>query len=168
MFVYILQKDKSKAISVLSKIYDPHRLEDEIDQLATALVEEAQRRSAVRYWDVFKSKEMRLAFLAGAGLQVNSVTLAENNSDLELYFFGLLNKPFFLPFSFLFFVVFISFPLTRFQFAATVFFPSIHFWTFSKGLILHSVLCLLHLWLCLYADHNCHEVVWCFYMVNYT
>ncbi|CAI9117286.1 OLC1v1018647C1 [Oldenlandia corymbosa var. corymbosa] len=64
-----LKKDKSEAISVLSKIYGPQRLEDEIDQLATTLVEESQRKSSVHFWDVFKSKEMRLAFLAGAGLQ---------------------------------------------------------------------------------------------------
>lgn len=65
-----VQGNKSQAISVLSKIYDPERLEDEIDQLAAAAEEERQRKNAVRYRDVFKSKEMRLAFLAGAGLQV--------------------------------------------------------------------------------------------------
>nr|CAN80958.1 hypothetical protein VITISV_021969 [Vitis vinifera] len=64
-----LKGNKSQAISVLSKIYDPERLEDEIDQLAAAAEEERQRKNAVRYRDVFKSKEMRLAFLAGAGLQ---------------------------------------------------------------------------------------------------
>ncbi|KAL3506698.1 hypothetical protein ACH5RR_032080 [Cinchona calisaya] len=64
-----MKKDKSKAVVVLSKIYDPDRLEEEIDQLATALEEEAHRKNSVRYWDVFRSKEMRLAFLAGAGLQ---------------------------------------------------------------------------------------------------
>ncbi|RVW76862.1 Inositol transporter 1 [Vitis vinifera] len=60
-----LKGNKSQAISVLSKIYDPERLEDEIDQLAAAAEEERQRKNAVRYRDVFKSKEMRLAFLAG-------------------------------------------------------------------------------------------------------
>ncbi|KAL0382841.1 UNVERIFIED_CONTAM: Inositol transporter 1 [Sesamum calycinum] len=40
-----LKKDKSEAIVVLSKIYDPYRLEEEIDQLATALVEEQQRKT---------------------------------------------------------------------------------------------------------------------------
>ncbi|CAK9153201.1 unnamed protein product [Ilex paraguariensis] len=65
-----MKKDKSEAIVVLSKIYDPYRLEEEIDQLATALEEECQRKNDVRYWDVFRSKEIRLAFLAGAGLQV--------------------------------------------------------------------------------------------------
>ena len=55
---------------MLSKIYNPYRLEEEIDQLSTALEEEQQRRNAVSYWDVFKVKEIRLAFLAGAGLQV--------------------------------------------------------------------------------------------------
>lgn len=64
-----LKKDKSEAISVLSKIYEPYRLEEEIDQLSIALEEERLRKNAVRYMDVIKSKEIRLAFLAGAGLQ---------------------------------------------------------------------------------------------------
>ncbi|XP_022873132.1 inositol transporter 1-like isoform X1 [Olea europaea var. sylvestris] len=64
-----LKKDKSQAIVVLSKIYDPYRLEVEIDLLAAALEEERQRKIAVRYSDVFKVKEIRLAFFAGAGLQ---------------------------------------------------------------------------------------------------
>ncbi|PIN11752.1 putative transporter (major facilitator superfamily) [Handroanthus impetiginosus] len=64
-----MKKDKSEAIVVLSKIYDPFRLEEEIDQLATALEEERQRKSSVSYLDVFRSKELRLAFLAGAGMQ---------------------------------------------------------------------------------------------------
>ncbi|KAL2507274.1 Inositol transporter 1 [Forsythia ovata] len=64
-----MKKDKSEAIVVLSKIYDPYRLEEEIDQLAAALEEERQRKSVVRYSDVFKVKEIRLAFFAGAGLQ---------------------------------------------------------------------------------------------------
>ena len=66
----MLQKDKSKAIVVLSKIYDPYRLEEEIDHLAITLEEERQRKKSVRFWDILKSKEMRLAFLAGGGLQV--------------------------------------------------------------------------------------------------
>lgn len=65
-----MQKDKSEAIAVLAKINDPLRLEEEIDQLATALEEEHQRKNAVSYWDVFRVKEIRHAFLAGAGLQV--------------------------------------------------------------------------------------------------
>ncbi|KAK3038387.1 hypothetical protein RJ639_030287 [Escallonia herrerae] len=64
-----MKKEKSQAIVVLSKIYDPYRLEEEIDQLAAALEEERQRKNAVRYSDVFRSEEIRLAFLAGAGLQ---------------------------------------------------------------------------------------------------
>lgn len=55
---------------MLSKIYDPIRLEEEIDQLATALEEERQRKTQVSYFDVFRIKELRLAFFAGAGLQV--------------------------------------------------------------------------------------------------
>ncbi|GAA0147534.1 transporter [Lithospermum erythrorhizon] len=64
-----MKKDKAKAIVVLSKIYDPLRLEEEISQLAFALEEEYRRKSVVSYMDVFRAKEIRLAFIAGAGLQ---------------------------------------------------------------------------------------------------
>jgi SP family myo-inositol transporter-like MFS transporter 13 len=64
-----MKNDKAGAVAVLAKINDPLRLEEEIDQLASALVEEQQRKSAISYLDVFKVKEIRLAFLAGAGLQ---------------------------------------------------------------------------------------------------
>lgn len=64
-----MKDDKSKAISVLSKIYDFPRLEDEIDYLSSQLEEEQHKKKNVSYMDVFKSKEIRLAFLAGAGLQ---------------------------------------------------------------------------------------------------
>lgn len=66
-----IQKDKAEAVAVLAKIYDPYRLEEEIDQLATALEEERLRMQAVSYLDVFRKKEIRLAFFAGAGLQVS-------------------------------------------------------------------------------------------------
>lgn len=64
-----MKKDKAEAIQVLAKIYDIARLEDEIDHLSAASEEDKAKRSEVRYLDVFKSKEIRLAFLAGAGLQ---------------------------------------------------------------------------------------------------
>ncbi|XP_022979341.1 inositol transporter 1 [Cucurbita maxima] len=64
-----MKGDKSKAISVLSKIYDFPRLEDEIDYLSSQLEEERRKVKNVSYLDVFKAKEIRLAFLAGAGLQ---------------------------------------------------------------------------------------------------
>ncbi|KAE9450550.1 hypothetical protein C3L33_17558, partial [Rhododendron williamsianum] len=47
----------------------PRWLYMKIDQLSAALEEEHQRKTSVSYWDVFKKKEIRLAFLAGAGLQ---------------------------------------------------------------------------------------------------
>lgn len=65
-----MKKSKTDAIVVLSKIYDPYRLEEELDQLSAALEEEHHRKNAVSYWDVFRIKEIRLAFIAGAGLQV--------------------------------------------------------------------------------------------------
>ncbi|KAK1270885.1 Inositol transporter 1 [Acorus gramineus] len=64
-----LKKDKSEAVSVLAKIYDPGRLEEEIDLLSIAYEDEIQSKHGASYRDVFKSKEIRLAFLAGAGLQ---------------------------------------------------------------------------------------------------
>ncbi|KAG8481252.1 hypothetical protein CXB51_026055 [Gossypium anomalum] len=64
-----MKNEKDKAIAVLSKIYDIARLEDEVDHLSAALEEEQQRKNTVRYLDVFRTKEIRLAFLAGAGLQ---------------------------------------------------------------------------------------------------
>ncbi|XP_062107725.1 inositol transporter 1 isoform X2 [Humulus lupulus] len=67
---WLFMKDrKTEAISVLSKIYDISRLEDEVEYLNSQLEEERQKKRDVRYLDVFKRKEIRLAFLAGAGLQ---------------------------------------------------------------------------------------------------
>lgn len=65
-----MQGDQDKAIAVLSRIYDIARLEDEIDHLSNAAEEEKRKKNTVRYLDVFKTKEIRLAFFAGAGLQV--------------------------------------------------------------------------------------------------
>ncbi|XP_057958102.1 inositol transporter 1 isoform X2 [Malania oleifera] len=64
-----LKNDKAAAISVLSKIYDPSRLEEEIDQLSATSEGEGQNETPARYLDVFRTKEIRLAFIAGAGLQ---------------------------------------------------------------------------------------------------
>lgn len=66
-----MQNDKAKAIAVLSKIYDISRLEDEINHLTAAEEEEHEKKNDVRLLNVFKSKEIRLAFFAGAGLQVS-------------------------------------------------------------------------------------------------
>ncbi|KAL2921039.1 Inositol transporter 1, partial [Bienertia sinuspersici] len=63
-----LKGEKSKAVAVLSKIYDPFRLEDEVENLADAVEEELTRKKA-SLWDVFGNKERRLAFLVGGGLQ---------------------------------------------------------------------------------------------------
>uniref|UniRef100_A0A803LMA9 Major facilitator superfamily (MFS) profile domain-containing protein n=1 Tax=Chenopodium quinoa TaxID=63459 RepID=A0A803LMA9_CHEQI len=60
--------EKAKAVAVLSNIYDPFRLEDEVDGLATATEEELSRKKA-SIWDVFGNKERRLAFFVGGGLQ---------------------------------------------------------------------------------------------------
>uniref|UniRef100_A0A803Q6X9 Major facilitator superfamily (MFS) profile domain-containing protein n=1 Tax=Cannabis sativa TaxID=3483 RepID=A0A803Q6X9_CANSA len=43
--------------------------EDEVEYLNSQLEEERQKKRDVRYLDVFRRKEIRLAFLAGAGLQ---------------------------------------------------------------------------------------------------
>ncbi|BBG93583.1 inositol transporter 1 [Prunus dulcis] len=64
-----MKDDKETAIAVMSKIYNLSRLEDEIDYLASQAEEEHHKKKDVSYWNVFKVKEIRLAFLAGAGLQ---------------------------------------------------------------------------------------------------
>ncbi|KAJ6289798.1 hypothetical protein OIU78_025669 [Salix suchowensis] len=64
-----MKDDKAKAIAILSKIYDVARLQDEIDHLSFTEEEECQNRNDVKISDVFKSKEIRLAFFVGAGLQ---------------------------------------------------------------------------------------------------
>ncbi|KAJ4956434.1 hypothetical protein NE237_013217 [Protea cynaroides] len=65
-----LKNERSKAINVLSKIYDPNRLEEEVGLLRIASEQELlQSKSSSRFWNVFKYKEIRIAFLAGAGLQ---------------------------------------------------------------------------------------------------
>lgn len=79
-----LQDDKETAIAVLSKIYDVSRLEDEIDYLAAQAEEERHKKKDVSYLQVFKTKEIRLAFLVGAGLQVRpSVYLKYSNIFLH-------------------------------------------------------------------------------------
>jgi hypothetical protein len=51
-------------------------LEEEVELLASSSMHEFQSNNAGSYLDVFKSKELRLAFFAGAGLQVFSASLA--------------------------------------------------------------------------------------------
>ncbi|KAK7374965.1 hypothetical protein VNO80_08408 [Phaseolus coccineus] len=63
-----IKNRKNEAVDVLSKIYDVARLEDEVDFLTAQSEQERQRRSNIKFWDVFKSKEIRLAFVVGAGL----------------------------------------------------------------------------------------------------
>jgi len=61
--------EKAQSIAVLEKIYDSDRLEEEVELLASSSMHEFQADNTASYLDVFKSKELRLAFLAGAGLQ---------------------------------------------------------------------------------------------------
>ncbi|KAJ1385836.1 Sugar/inositol transporter [Sesbania bispinosa] len=67
---------KNEAITVLAKIYDFARLEDEVASLTIQSEQDSQKRDDIRFWDVFKSKEIRLAFLAGGGLQHHLVVQA--------------------------------------------------------------------------------------------
>ncbi|KAK7343228.1 hypothetical protein VNO77_11815 [Canavalia gladiata] len=64
-----LKNRKEEAISVLSKIYSPPRLQDEIDILEELVVQESKSKVKVKYSDVFTKKEIRSAFICGAGLQ---------------------------------------------------------------------------------------------------
>ncbi|RCV34294.1 hypothetical protein SETIT_7G148600v2 [Setaria italica] len=67
---WLYWKDKkAQAIAVLEKIYDSDRLEEELELLASSSMHEFQSDNTASYLDVFKSKELRLAFFAGAGFQ---------------------------------------------------------------------------------------------------
>jgi len=81
------QNRENEAIIVLGKIYDFDRLEDEVALLTAQSEQDRQKRADVRYGHVFKSKEIRLAFLAGAGLQVkvnSEILLLQNITFLVL------------------------------------------------------------------------------------
>ncbi|XP_061360183.1 inositol transporter 1-like [Gastrolobium bilobum] len=64
-----IKNRKNEAVDVLSKIYDVARLEDEVDFLTAQSEQDRQKRTNIGFGQVFKSKEIRLAFLIGAGLQ---------------------------------------------------------------------------------------------------
>eukprot|EP01018_Ginkgo_biloba_P032819 Gb_35370 [translate_table: standard] len=67
-----LQDKQVEAVAILEKIYEPDRLETEIEQLSAAVEEELQERdfnSKIGYFGLFKTKEIRLALFAGVGLQ---------------------------------------------------------------------------------------------------
>ncbi|XP_047066066.1 inositol transporter 1 [Lolium rigidum] len=67
---WLYRKDeKAKAIAVLEQIYDSDRLDEEVDLLASSSMHEFQSNCTGSYLDIFRSKELRLAFCAGAGLQ---------------------------------------------------------------------------------------------------
>lgn len=70
-----VQNRKEEAVDILSKIYDFARLEDEVDFLTTQSEQERQKRKNIKLGDVFKSKEIKLAFLVGAGLQVKYILI---------------------------------------------------------------------------------------------
>ncbi|RDX66102.1 Inositol transporter 1, partial [Mucuna pruriens] len=63
-----IKNRKNEAVDVLTKIYDVARLEDEVDFLTAQSEQDRQKRSNIRFSDVFKSKEIRLAFLVGGGI----------------------------------------------------------------------------------------------------
>ncbi|KAI3876361.1 hypothetical protein MKW98_021213 [Papaver atlanticum] len=57
-----MKNEKSEAIAVLSKIYDPDHLEVEVDLLTAALAEETLSKKSVNNTDVFGSMELGLHF----------------------------------------------------------------------------------------------------------
>ncbi|KAL5076024.1 hypothetical protein RYX36_015008 [Vicia faba] len=64
-----LKNRKEEAISVLFNIYTYERLEDEVNYLTDVSEQEIYKRKNIRYMDVFRSKEIRIAFFVGGGLQ---------------------------------------------------------------------------------------------------
>ncbi|XLT47480.1 hypothetical protein HN873_040084 [Arachis hypogaea] len=66
----------------LRSIYDLARLEDEVDFLTAQSEQDRQKRNNVKFWDAFRSKEIKLAFLVGGGLLVKKFT---NVSETIMY-----------------------------------------------------------------------------------
>ncbi|KAL5066635.1 hypothetical protein RYX36_017522 [Vicia faba] len=65
-----MKNKKNEAVDVLSNIYVLARLEDEVEFLTAEAKQDIQKNKKVRFGDVYKSKEIRLAFMVGAGLMV--------------------------------------------------------------------------------------------------
>lgn len=65
-----MKNRKDEAVDVLSNIYDLARLEDEVEFLTAEANQDIRKKKKARFRDVFKSKEIRLAFMVGAGLMV--------------------------------------------------------------------------------------------------
>lgn len=65
-----MKNRKNEAVDVLSNIYDLARLEDEVEFLTAEAKQDTQKNKKIRFQDVFISKEIRLAFMVGAGLMV--------------------------------------------------------------------------------------------------
>ena len=76
-FCLIVQDRQNEAVNVLSKIFDFARLEDEVEFLRIQSEEDHEKTKEIKYWDVFKHKQIRLAFIAGAGLQVINYELVK-------------------------------------------------------------------------------------------
>lgn len=85
-----IKNRKNEAVHVLSNIYDFARLEDEVDFLTTQSDQERQRRNSIKFGDVFKSKEIKLALLVGAGLQVLFCFNYNYNYKVKSHFFVML------------------------------------------------------------------------------
>lgn len=62
---------------MLTKIYDFDRLEDEVASLTVQSEQDREKRGNKGLRDVLKSREIRLAFLAGGGLQVRKSKLGD-------------------------------------------------------------------------------------------
>ncbi|XLR31702.1 hypothetical protein S83_059602 [Arachis hypogaea] len=67
---------------ILRSIYDLACLEDEVDFLAAQSEQDRLKRNNVKFWHVFRSKEIKLAFLVGGGLLVKKFT---NVSETIMY-----------------------------------------------------------------------------------
>ncbi|MED6110708.1 hypothetical protein PIB30_045346 [Stylosanthes scabra] len=83
---YGLTKNRKEvAANVMSKIYQSPRLEDEIEILESHLTKEQENKVKVKYSDVFKLKEIRVAFICGAGLQAFQQLTVPWTVNSEIY-----------------------------------------------------------------------------------
>jgi hypothetical protein len=70
VYLFFIIGYEIKINSCAREMYDSDRQQDEIDQLAVSSRHDSQSGKNVSCLNVFESKEVRLALLTGAGLEI--------------------------------------------------------------------------------------------------
>lgn len=83
--MFFEQNRRAEAVAVLERIYPPHQLQQEVQELQAAVDADIEERSISGFSGMKKmlsSKPIRLALTAGVGLQVNGQSCLQHTSRL--------------------------------------------------------------------------------------